>query len=134
MKKNGFSLVEVMIILVIVILLAVIAIPYLTAPGKSSEAAAREALRKLSIAAENYSASHSGAYPASVAELTEFIASAGSYCANSNGAATVSGEYSYACTLGSGGYTFSASPVTAGSSGNVTYSVTTGGVFNPSLQ
>jgi len=134
MKKNGFSLVEVMIILVVVILLAVIAIPYLTASRKSSEITAKEVLRKLSIAAENYAASHSGVYPASVVELTEFIASAGSYCANSNGAATVSGEYSYACTLGLGGYTFSASPVTAGSGGSITYTVTTGGVFNPSLQ
>jgi Tfp pilus assembly protein PilE len=132
MENEGFSLVKVIIILAIVILLAVIALPYLTTSDKANALTARESLRKLSIAAENYAAAHSGAYPASVDELSGFIASAGSYCANASGAITVSGEYSYACALGSGGYTFSAAPV-AGSGGKVTCTVTTGGVFNPAF-
>lgn len=132
MERKGFSLVKVIIILAIVILLAVIALPYLTTSDKANALTARESLRKLSIAAENYAAAHSGAYPVSVDELSGFIASAGNYCANASGAITVSGEYSYACALGSGGYTFSAAPV-AGSGGKVTYTVTTGGVLNPAF-
>ena len=133
METKGFSLVRLIIFFATIILLAVIAVPYLTNSEKASTAAAREALRKLSIAAENYASSHSGVYPASVDELGEFIALAGTYCASASGAVTVSGEYSYACTLGSGGYAFSASPVTPGSGGNVTYTVTTGGVFSPAF-
>jgi len=131
MNKKGFVLVEIIIILVIVVLLAAIAIPYLTASEKANATGARENLRKLSVAAENYSSSHRGAYPVSVAELTEFIASAGSYCANAAGATTVVGEYSYACTLSGSGYTFTASPVIAGANGTVTYTATTGGVLTP---
>ncbi|MDD5116557.1 MAG: hypothetical protein PHW98_05800 [Candidatus Omnitrophica bacterium] len=132
MKVKGFSLSRMMILFTIFILLAVIAFPYLTTSEKASAAAAKEAIRKLSIAAENYATSHSGAYPASVDELGEFIASAGKYCASATGATTVCGEYSFACTLGSGGYTFSASPVVAGSAGNITYTATTGGLIDPS--
>lgn len=132
MSGKGFAMVEIIIILMIIVLLAVIAVPYLTTSEKASAITAREALSKLSVAAENYATFHSGAYPASVIELTEFIASAGSYCANATGAITVSGGYSYSCTLGPGGYVFSASPVMADSSGSgATYTVTTGGVLTP---
>jgi len=131
MNRRGFTLVEIIIILVVVVLLAVIAVPYLTTSAKVNEKTAKEVIRKLSVAAENYSTSHRGAYPASVAELTECIASAGSYCANATGATTVAGEYSYACTLSGGGYTFTASPVIAGANGSVTYTATTGGVLTP---
>ena len=129
MDRRGLTLAEIIIILVIIVLLAAIAVPYLTTSVKINAKTARETLRKLSIAAENYAASHSGAYPASVAELTDFIASAGTYCANATGATTVAGEYSYACILTAGGYTFTASPVIAGANGAVTYTATTGGVL-----
>ncbi|MDD5560669.1 MAG: hypothetical protein PHT50_00855 [Candidatus Omnitrophica bacterium] len=129
MKKNGFVLVEIIIILVIAVLLGVIAVPYLTTSVKASQAAAKETLRKLSIAAENYAASHNGAYPASIAELSGFIALADSYCANAAGATTVVGEYSYACILAAEGYTFTACPVITGAGGGVTYTAATGGVL-----
>jgi len=131
MNRKGFTLAEILIILGIIVLLTAIAVPYLTTTEKANAITAKETLRKLSIAAENYATSHRGAYPASVTELTEFIASAGSYCANASGATTISGEYSYACTLGPGGYAFSAAPVTAGVNGSVTYTATTGGVLTP---
>ena len=131
MNRKGFSLVEIIIILVIIILLAVIAVPYLATSVKANATAAKEVIRKLSVAAENYATNHNGAYPTSVTELTKFIASAGSYCTNATGATTVTGDYSYACTLGAGGYTFTACPVVAGSGGNVTYTATTGGVLTP---
>jgi len=131
MHGKGFILVETIIVLAIIVLLAVIAVPYLTTSGEKNALAAKETLRKLSIAAENYASSHSGAYPASVTELTGFISSAGSYCADASGATTISGEYSYACNLAASGYTFSASPVIAGVNKKITYTATTGGVFKP---
>ncbi|MBU0548485.1 MAG: hypothetical protein KJ710_02855 [Candidatus Omnitrophica bacterium] len=131
MFRKGFTLVESIIILTIIVLLTVIVVPYLTTSGKINATTAKEILRKLSVAAENYATSHSGAYPARVAELTDFIASAGSYCANATGATTVMGEYSYACTLSEDGYTFTASPVITGTNGSVTYTATTGGVLTP---
>lgn len=131
MNRRGFTLVEIIIILSIIVLLAIVAVPYLTTAQKANAITAREVLRKLSIAAENYATSHSGAYPISITELTEFNASADNYCANTTGATTVVGEYSYACTLGAGGYTFAASPVIAGANGSVTYTATTGGALTP---
>ena len=131
MNRKGFVLVEIVIVLIIIVLLAAIAVPYLATSGKINAITAKETLRKFSIAAENYATSHRGAYPASVTELTEYMALAGSYCANATGATTVVGEYSYACTLTAGGYTFAASPVTAGVNGSVTYTATTGGVLTP---
>jgi len=131
MDKRGLALAEIIIVLVIIVLLAVIALPYLTTSGKVNAAAAKETLRKLSVSAENYAASHSGAYPASVEELTGFIASAANYCANASGAVTAVGDYNYACILASDGYTFTASPVTAGAGGLVTYTAVTGGTLSP---
>jgi Tfp pilus assembly protein PilE len=131
MSKKGFTLVEIIIILSIIILLAIIALPYLTTSEKANAMTARGNLYKLSVAAENYASSHSGAYPVSVVELGEYVNSAGSYCANATGVTTVVGEYSYACVLSGGGYTFTASPVTAGVNGSVTYTATTGGVLTP---
>ena len=123
--------VEIIIILGIIVLLAVIAAPYLTSSGRVNEAAAVETLRKLSTGAEDYAASHSGVYPASVGELTEFIASAGNYCASAAGAATIVGGYSYACTLTAGGYTFAAKPATKGATGSTAHTITTGGELTP---
>jgi competence protein ComGC len=131
MTGKGFALVEIIIILVIIILLVAIAVPYLTTSEESSAVTAKENLRKLSIAAENYASSHGGAYPASVIELTGFISSAGSYCADATGATTVAGGYSYACNLSAAGYVLLASPVTAGANKKITYTATTGGVLKP---
>ncbi len=130
MGRKGLALVKIVIILAIIVLLAVIAVPYLKLSSKSGEAA-KSTLRRLSIAAENYATAHRGFYPASVAELSEYIPSAGSYCANSTGATTIVDEYSYACILTSGGYTFSAGTDAAEEEGEGVYTVTTGGVFTP---
>jgi type II secretory pathway pseudopilin PulG len=121
-----------MIVVAIIALLAAIAVPnLLTARRTANEAAAKATVRSLSTAAEVFSTSNSGAYPATVAALTGFIASGGNYCTNATGGTTAVQGYNYACTLGAGGYTFVAAPVTVGTTGNITYTATTGGVLTP---
>ncbi|MDP2941527.1 MAG: prepilin-type N-terminal cleavage/methylation domain-containing protein [Candidatus Omnitrophota bacterium] len=132
MKRRGFTLVEIMIVVAIIALLAAIAIPNLLSARKTANnAAAKATLRSFSTAAETYATSNSGIYPATVPTLGSFIASAANYCADAAGAATAVQGYNYACTLTAGGYTFSATPITLGTTGDYTYTVTTGGVLSP---
>ena len=134
MKRRGFTLVEIMIVVAIIALLAAIAIPnLLTARRTANEAAAKATVRSLSTAAETYSTSHSGTYPTQVATvgLVDFIASAANYCKDAAGTTTAVQGYNYACTLTAGGYTFEATPVTVGTTGSITYTSSTGGVLTP---
>ena len=68
-----------------------------------------------------------GNYPVNEASLTNATPAYQNkaYCNT-----TISG-YTYTCpTMGVSGYTFVATPVTLGTSGSTTYTITTGGVLN----
>ena len=132
MNRKGFTLVEIMIVVAIIALLAAIAIPnLLSARMTANSAAAKANIRSLSTACETYSTAYSGGYPDTVARLTTFIGAASSYCSDAAGGVTAIQGYNYACTLGVGGYTLVATPVTVGTTGTTTYTATTGGVLTP---
>jgi len=138
MNRKGFTLVEIMIVVAIIALLAAIAVPNLLSARKTAnDAAAKATVRSLSTAAEVFSTSHSGVYPdkvgaaADLGGLYDFINSAPSYCLDAAGGETQVQGFKYKCTLGTGGYTFVAAPVTQDVTGTTTYTATTGGVLTP---
>ncbi|MFH1776811.1 MAG: prepilin-type N-terminal cleavage/methylation domain-containing protein [Candidatus Omnitrophota bacterium] len=77
MKRAGFTLVEIMIVVAIIALLAAIAIPnLLRARHNANEAAAQAALKTVSTASESFRAAQtSPTYPASLNAMTSAIPS-----------------------------------------------------------
>ena len=128
---QGFTLVEIMLVIGIISLLSAIAIPsILSVKRTANEAAAKSNLRSLFSATETASVSL-GRYPVTIAELQRFISSAADFCANTVGGQSAIQGYNYSCTIDLTGYTFVASPVNLGTTGNITYTATTGGVLTP---
>ena len=128
--NQGFTLVEIMIVVAIIALLAAIAIPnLLRAKMTSNDALAKATLRAMSTAAESYGTANNGNYPLNESALTgatpPYLNTA--YCANS----PIAG-YSYDCSgMSTAGYTVIATPVAVGSSGSTIETITTGGVLTP---
>lgn len=121
-KKNGFTLVEIMIVVAIIALLAAIAIPNLLGAKKSAnQAAAKANVKTLCTELENYaSGTGDGAYYADEDAFKTGSTTANNLC----GAST--GGYTYDCSgVAAGSYTITATPISTDTGGK-TYTGTTG--------
>jgi len=127
--EQGFTLVEIMILVSIITLLAIITIPNLRHFRMiANNRLAKATLQRISAEAEKYKAAN-GYFPANESALTEatppYLDTA--YCTNS----PISG-YIYNCSgMSTSGYTITATPVKAGNTGSTVETITTGGILTP---
>lgn len=126
MKKRGFTLVEIMIVVGIITLLAFIAFPSLLRSRiTANESVAQSTLKAISTAFETYAAANSATYPVAETDLT---GANPPYLNQAYQGQSLQGyTYTYP-TLTATAYCIQAAPLSA-NSGTKTFSITTGGVL-----
>ncbi|MEM7262792.1 MAG: prepilin-type N-terminal cleavage/methylation domain-containing protein [Planctomycetota bacterium] len=121
-NRNGFTLIELMIVVAIIAIIAAIAIPTLTASRiAANEASAISSLRVLHSVNEQHRSRY-GAYATSLA-----ILEAAGYIDSALGSGTKSG-YDFNLTGSAVQWSCSSTPITAGGTGNRSFFIDTTGV------
>jgi prepilin-type N-terminal cleavage/methylation domain-containing protein len=127
MKKSheGFTLVEIMIVVAIILLLAIMAIPNMVRTRiNANDTSARAALKSISTALENYYGINN-IYPTDPSVL---LGDTPPYLSQDYFAAAYNG-YNFTYTITNYSYTITATPITPGTTGTSTVTITTGSVF-----
>jgi prepilin-type N-terminal cleavage/methylation domain-containing protein len=123
-SKNGFTLIEILVVTAILALLAAIAIPnFMRSRLAGNESAAKTTLKSISSALENYY-SINNKYPADTSAL---LGAAPPYL-NKNYFSGTSNGYTFTSSLTDYSYLVTASPVSS-STGTTTYTISTGSIL-----
>lgn len=123
-KIQGFTLVEIMIVVAVIALLAAVAIPnLLRAKTSSNEASAQATLKSIANSLETYAITN-GTYPS---ETTSLIGAAPPYL-NRDYFTTAFNGYMFTASLSDYAYSITAVPASS-SQGNSSFTITTGAVL-----
>lgn len=126
-KDDGFTLVEIMIVVAIIAALSALAIPnLLRSRVTANEAMAQATLKRISTSIESYAAGNDGVYPTSIDVL---IGENPPYLNEDYTSGTRNG-YVFSCpTMTSSSYSCTARPVDCGTTGTKSWVVNTGAVM-----
>ena len=121
--QRAFTLAEILIVVAVIALIAAIAIPNMVkARALANDSMAESTLTAVAKVMEQYRVSHDS-YPTEMSDLTNVPPP---YLNKDYSSGTYYG-FSFVSTLGAGGYSLQANPVTPGVTGTKAYTVTTGG-------